>query len=229
MSDILVALGNVFTIGNLAGLIFGTGAGILIGAMPGLSVNMGIALLFPLTFAFQGVGGILMLLGIYCGAIYGGSISAILLKTPGTPASVATTLDGYPMATKLKQPGRALGLSTFGSTFGGIFSAICLIIFSPMLASVALKFSKPEYFALAVFGLSIITSVSSGSILKGLLGGFIGLFIATIGFLLNRSSDLLDCAFCFWFYISSGRYFFRTDSDRTVCFFSGSSERGGLL
>ena len=181
MSDILVALGNVFTIGNLAGLIFGTGAGILIGAMPGLSVNMGIALLFPLTFAFQGVGGILMLLGIYCGAIYGGSISAILLKTPGTPASVATTLDGYPMATKLKQPGRALGLSTFGSTFGGIFSAICLIIFSPMLASVALKFSKPEYFALAVFGLSIITSVSSGSILKGLLGGFIGLFIATIG------------------------------------------------
>ena len=146
MSDILVALGNVFTIGNLAGLIFGTGAGILIGAMPGLSVNMGIALLFPLTFAFQGVGGILMLLGIYCGAIYGGSISAILLKTPGTPASVATTLDGYPMATKLKQPGRALGLSTFGSTFGGIFSAICLIIFSPMLASVALKFSKPEYF-----------------------------------------------------------------------------------
>ena len=140
MSDILVALGNVFTIGNLAGLIFGTGAGILIGAMPGLSVNMGIALLFPLTFAFQGVGGILM-------------------KTPGTPASVATTLDGYPMATKLKQPGPALGLSTFGSTFGGIFSAICLIIFSPMLASVALKFSKPEYFALAVFGLSIITSV----------------------------------------------------------------------
>ena len=97
MSDILVALGNVFTIGNLAGLIFGTGAGILIGAMPGLSVNMGIALLFPLTFAFQGVGGILMLLGIYCGAIYGGSISAILLKTPGTPASVATTLDGYPI------------------------------------------------------------------------------------------------------------------------------------
>ena len=181
MADIMTALGNVFTVTNLLGLVFGTGAGILIGAMPGLSVNMGIALLFPLTFAFQGVGGILMLLGIYCGAIYGGSISAILLKTPGTPASVATTLDGYPMATKLKQPGRALGLSTFGSTFGGVFSAICLIIFSPLLASVALKFSKPEYFALAIFGLSIITSVSSGSIAKGLLGGFIGLFIATIG------------------------------------------------
>lgn len=122
-----------------------------------------------------------MLLGIYCGAIYGGSISAILLRTPGTPASVATTLDGYPMATKLGQPGRALGLSTMGSAFGGIFSAICLIILSPLLARVALQFSKPEYFALAVFGISIITSVSSGSIIKGLLGGVIGLFIATIG------------------------------------------------
>lgn len=181
MQDILTALTNIFTVGNLFGLIFGTAVGILIGALPGLSVNMGIALLFPLTFSFQGVGGILMLLGIYCGAIYGGSISAILLRTPGTPASVATTLDGYPMATKLGQPGRALGLSTMGSTFGGIFSAICLIIFSPLLAKVALQFSKPEYFALAVFGISIITSVSSGSIIKGIMGGVIGLFIATIG------------------------------------------------
>lgn len=181
MQDILTALTNIFTIGNLIGLIFGTAVGILIGALPGLSVNMGIALLFPLTFAFQGIGGILMLLGIYCGAIYGGSISAILLRTPGTPASVATTLDGYPMANKMGQPGRALGLSTMGSTFGGIFSAICLIIFSPLLAKVALQFSKPEYFALAVFGISIITSVSSGSIIKGIMGGVIGLFIATIG------------------------------------------------
>lgn len=181
MQDIITALSNVFVPMNIIGLIFGTGVGIIIGAMPGLSVNMGIALLFPLTFAFQGVGGILMLLGIYCGAIYGGSISAILLKTPGTPASVATTLDGYPMAVKLGQPGRALGLSTFGSVFGGIFSAVCLIILSPLLAKVALQFSKPEYFALAVFGISIITSVSSGSMIKGVMGGVIGLFIAAIG------------------------------------------------
>ena len=181
MGDILAALNNVFGLQKILGLILGTGVGILIGALPGLSVNMGIALLFPLTFSFQGVGGILMLLGIYCGAIYGGSISAILLRTPGTPASVATTLDGYPMAVKLGQPGRALGLSTFGSTFGGIFSAICLIILSPILAKVALQFSKPEYFALAMFGISIITSVSSGSIIKGMIGGLLGLFIATIG------------------------------------------------
>lgn len=181
MSDILTALGMILLPMNLLALVFGTGVGIVIGALPGLSVNMGLALLFPLTFSFQGVGGIIMLLGIYCGAIYGGSISAILLKTPGTPASVATTLDGYPMAIKHNQPGRALGLSTFASTFGGVFSTICLIVLAPQLAKVALQFSKPEYFALAIFGISIITSVSSGSVLKGLIGGLLGLFIATIG------------------------------------------------
>ena len=136
MDLIYEALRNIFIPINILGLIFGTGAGIVIGALPGLSVNMGIALLFPLSFAFSGVGGILMLLGIYCGAIYGGSVSAILLRTPGTPASAATTLDGYPMAVKYGQPGRALGLSTMGSMFGGIFSAVCLIVFSPQLAKV---------------------------------------------------------------------------------------------
>jgi putative tricarboxylic transport membrane protein len=166
---------------SFACLVFGVWVGIMFGAMPGLSVNMGLALLLPLAFAFKGISGILMLLGIYCGAIYGGSISAILLKTPGTPASVATTLDGYPLATKLHQPGRALGISTMASTFGGIFSTVCLIIMAPLLAKVALQFSKPEYFALAVFGLSIITSVSSGNVIKGVMGGVVGLFLATIG------------------------------------------------
>lgn len=85
------------------------------------------------------------------------------------------------MATKLGQPGRALGLSTLASTFGGIFSTICLILLAPQLAKVALQFSKPEYFALAIFGLSIITSVSSGSVIKGIMGGLIGLFLATVG------------------------------------------------
>lgn len=109
MADVLTALGMVTEPSSLLCLIFGVGVGIMFGAMPGLSVNMGLALLLPLAFAFKGMSGILMLLGIYCGAIYGGSISAILLKTPGTPASVATTLDGYPMATQLHQPGRRWG------------------------------------------------------------------------------------------------------------------------
>lgn len=181
MADILAALGMVAEPFSLACLVFGVWVGIMFGAMPGLSVNMGLALLLPLAFAFKGIAGILMLLGIYCGAIYGGSISAILLKTPGTPASVATTLDGYPLATKLHQPGRALGISTMASTFGGIFSTVCLVIMAPLLAKVALQFSKPEYFALAVFGLSIITSVSSGNVIKGVMGGLVGLFLATIG------------------------------------------------
>ena len=92
MVDIMSALNMIFVPMNLLGLFFGVLVGIAFGCMPGLSVNMGLALLFPLAFTFHGIGGILMLLGIYCGAIYGGSISAILLKTPGTPASVATTL-----------------------------------------------------------------------------------------------------------------------------------------
>ncbi|MCQ2359153.1 MAG: tripartite tricarboxylate transporter permease [Phascolarctobacterium sp.] len=181
MADVLSALGMVLVPMNLLVLVAGVIVGIAFGCMPGLSVNMGLALLFPLAFTIKGIGGILMLLGIYCGAIYGGSISAILLKTPGTPASVATTLDGYPMATKLHQPGRALGLSTMASTFGGVFSTICLILLAPQLAKVALQFSKPEYFALAIFGLSIITSVSSGSVVKGIMGGLFGLFLATVG------------------------------------------------
>ncbi len=181
MIDVMTALQMIMQLDNLLGLCFGVLVGIAFGCMPGLSVNMGLALLFPLAFSFKGIGGILMLLGIYCGAIYGGSISAILLNTPGTPASVATTLDGYPMATKLRQPGRALGLSTAASTFGGIFSTVCLILLAPQLAKFALQFSKPEYFALAVFGLSIITSVSSGSVIKGIIGGLGGLFLATIG------------------------------------------------
>lgn len=181
MVDLLTALEMILVPINFLGLIFGVLVGIAFGCMPGLSVNMGLALLFPLAFSFHGIGGILMLLGIYCGAIYGGSISAILLKTPGTPASVATTLDGYPMATQMGQPGRALGLSTMASTFGGVFSTVCLILLAPQLAKIALQFSKPEYFALAIFGLSIITSVSSGSVIKGIMGGLLGLFLATVG------------------------------------------------
>ncbi len=181
MDAIIAAFSQVFSIYNFLLLVLGTVVGIFIGAMPGLSVNMGLALLFPITFTVGGLGGIIMLLGIYCGAIYGGSITAILLKTPGTPASAATTLDGYPMAIINGQPGRALSISTTASTFGGVFSVVCLILFAPMLAKIALQFSKPEYFALAVFGISMVTSVSSGSVLKGIVGCIVGLWIATIG------------------------------------------------
>lgn len=180
MSDLLAAAYAVFSFNALLMIFLGTLAGVIIGALPGLTVNMGIALLMPLTFTFQGMTGILMLLGVYCGAIYGGSITAILINTPGTPASAATILDGYPLALK-GEAGRALGLSTTSSFVGGIFSAVCLMLISPLLAKVAVGLSAPEYFALAIFGISIITSVSSNSIVKGLMGGCLGLFIASIG------------------------------------------------
>ncbi|AJY47465.1 tripartite tricarboxylate transporter permease [Martelella endophytica] len=180
MHDILQAAAIVFSWQALLVTFLGALAGIIIGSLPGLTVNMGIALLMPLTFTFDGMEGILMLLGVYCGAIYGGSISAILINTPGTPASAATVLDGYPMTLK-GEAGRALGLSTASSMFGGLFSALALVIIAPQLAKVATGLSAPDYFALGVFGISIITSVSSHSVIKGLMGGAVGLFIATIG------------------------------------------------
>ena len=181
MEYVLAAIQNVFLPMNLLAVFIGTFAGIVIGALPGLSTVMGLSILLPFTLSFSGMGGMYMLLGVFCGGIYGGSISAILLNTPGTSASAATALDGYPMANKLGQPGRALGISTLASLFGGLFSAICLCIFAPMLAKVALKFSAQEYFALAVFGISIVAGLTGKSVIKGVIGGVIGLLLATIG------------------------------------------------
>lgn len=180
MNYLVEALGNVFSLNVLLNMILGTAAGICIGALPGLTATMGVALLLPLTFGMETTQGILMLLGIYCGAIYGGSITAVLLHTPGTPASAATAIDGYEMA-KQGQGGRALGIVTFSSYIGGLVSVACLILISPQLAKLALRFSSAEFFLLAVFGLCIIGNISGKSIEKGLICGCIGVLVATIG------------------------------------------------
>lgn len=180
MNYFVEALGNVFSWNVLLNMILGTAAGICIGALPGLTATMGVALLLPLTFGMETTQGILMLLGIYCGAIYGGSITAVLLHTPGTPASAATALDGYEMAKK-GEGGRALGIVTISSYIGGLVSVACLILISPQLAKLALKFSSAEFFLLAVFGLCIIGNISGKSIEKGLICGCIGVLVATIG------------------------------------------------
>lgn len=169
----------VFTPGVLLVISLGVVGGIIIGAIPGLTATMGVALLIPMTFSMSPVSGLSMLMGIYVGAIYGGCISAILLKTPGTPSSAATTLDGYPMAQK-GQAGKALGMATFASGVGGLFSAIILITLAPQLAKVALMFGPADYFALALFGLTIIASLST-NILQGLIIGFVGMLLSTIG------------------------------------------------
>lgn len=165
---------------NFLIIIFSTTLGIVIGSMPGLSAAMGVALLIPLTFTMEPASGLIMLLGIYVGAIFGGSISAILISTPGTPAASATLIEGYEM-TKKGQGGKALKTAAFASFVGGILSAVSLYFFAPMLAQLALKFGSAEYFWLAIFGLTIIAGVSSGSMLKGLLAGAFGLVLATIG------------------------------------------------
>lgn len=180
MDAFLQAAALVFTPTSLIYMFLGVFFGILCGAMPGLSAVMAVSILLPFTFSLD-QAGIMMLLGTFCGAIYGGSITAILINTPGTANSAATCLDGYPMATKLGQPGRALSISTMASTFGGLFSACALLFTAPLLSKIALNFGVPEMFALGVFGLSIVTAVSSHSIIKGLIGAILGLLLGTVG------------------------------------------------
>lgn len=172
--------GTVLSGYNFIALVLGSFFGIIIGAIPGLTATMGIALLVPFTFGMTPITGIVMLLGIYTGAIYGGGIASILIKTPGTPAAMATTFDGYPMAQK-GLAGKAIGVATISSGVGGTFTAVCLAFFAPILANFALRFSAPEYFALAVFGLSVTITLSGRSPVKGFISGTLGLLIAMVG------------------------------------------------
>lgn len=161
-------------------LFLGVAGGIFAGALPGLTATMSVALVLPLTFGMPPAAGILLLIGVYKGAIKGSAIPSILLKTPGTPASAATVMDGYEFA-KRGEAGRALGISTTSSTLGGLISCVVVILVAPQLATFALRFSSPEFFLLAVFGLTIIASVSGKNMAKGVLVGFLGMLISMIG------------------------------------------------
>lgn len=164
----------------LLAIFIGVTGGITIGSLPGLTATMGVALLVPFTFGRPPVESLAMLLGIYCGGMYGGSISAILIRTPGTPAAAATVLEGYPMGQR-GEAGRALAMALFASFSGGMIGALIMTFLSPFVAGVALEFSYVEYFALALFGLSVIISISGTSIVKGIMSGFFGLLLSTIG------------------------------------------------
>ena len=160
--------------------LIGTAVGIVVGALPGLTSTMGVALAVPLTYGMDPASGFAMLCGIYCGSVYGGAITAILINTPGTPAGAATTLDGYPMA----QQGRAveaLGLAVVSSFLGGLFSVLVLSLCAPALAKVALSFGPAEYFSVMIFGITIISSISGKSMSKGLFAGLLGMFLGCIG------------------------------------------------
>jgi putative tricarboxylic transport membrane protein len=165
---------------NIILLLASTSLGITIGCLPGLSAAMGVALLLPVTFGMDPATGLIVLGGIYCGAIFGGSISAILIHTPGTPASAATAIEGYEL-TKRGMAAKALAVACFASFCGGLLSCVSLYFFSPFLAELAMKFKSPEYFWLSIFGLTIIAGVSGKSLLKGFISGILGLLISTIG------------------------------------------------
>jgi len=180
----LVMLGDAFasllTIGTVFNVAWATLLGIVIGALPGLTATMGVALMTTLTYRMQPDAAIQILICIYVGAIYGGSRSAILLNIPGTPASACSTLDGYPLARR-GEAGRAMGVSTSGSWLGTLVGTAMVALLTPALGEMALSFGSYEFFWIALFGIVIAGTLSGGDALKGYLAGFLGLFVSTIG------------------------------------------------
>lgn len=180
MGEITLGFLSVLNLPILGLIFIGVFMGIIIGAIPGLSVTMGVALFLPLTFGMEPVAGLALLCGLYIGGTSGGLISAILLKMPGTAASVATTFDGHPMAAK-GEAGKALGVGIVVSFLGGLISYIILMLLAPFIAKFALKFGPYEYFAIGVFSLTMIVSLSSGSLVKGIISGMLGMAFALVG------------------------------------------------
>ena len=180
LDNMMLGLSTVFLPSNIAAILVGTVIGLLIGALPGLSATMAIAILVPITFAFPPETGISMLAALYLSAMYGGSIAAILIRTPGTPAAAATVLDGYPMAQQGKA-GRALSISLGASFIGGLISSIGLLTVAPLLGRVALEFGPVEIAAVAILGMTIIASLSQESTIKGLIAGAAGLMLSMVG------------------------------------------------
>lgn len=174
------ALSNVLTFGPLTAMIGATLLGVFIGALPGLNPVMAIALLLPLTYSMDPLVALAMVAGIYNGSMYGGAIPAILLRIPGTPASIATTFDGFPMADK-GEAAKALKIACWSSAIGGIASAIALMTVGPLLARVTLFFCPAEYFWIAIFGMASVGVMVGSDPIKGIMAAVLGLLIGTVG------------------------------------------------
>lgn len=178
--DLLLGFSIAFTPTNLLFAFVGVLLGTIIGALPGIGPSAGVAVLLPVTFGMPPVTAMIMLAGIYYGAMYGGTITSVLINTPGESASVMTTLDGYQMALR-GRAGAALGMAAIGSFIAGTVSVVLLMIAAPPLADFAVTFGPPEYFALMVLGLTTLASLTGDSMLKGLLMAVVGLILGTIG------------------------------------------------
>ena len=180
LEHILPASGLLFTLENILWINIGVFIGSVFAAIPGLSVILCVILFLPVTYSMTAIPGMMFLLGIYCAGGYGGSVSAILINTPGTPHAAATMLDGHP----LSEQGRtkaALKIALYASTFGGVFSALMLLFLGPQVAKVAAQLGTAEYFMVCLFGLTIIAGVSGKSMIKGIISACLGLLIACVG------------------------------------------------
>ncbi len=179
MVELLQSLNQVLTFPVFGLALLGTVIGIIIGALPGLTAVMAVVIMLPLTYTMTPQEAFALLLPTFSGAIFGGSLGAILLNIPGTGAAIMTTFDGYPMSCR-GEAGQAIGLAVIFSFIGGIFSAIFLTFFSPIIAKLALRFGAHEFFAVAFFGLGVIAYISD-SMVMGMISGTLGLLIATVG------------------------------------------------
>ena len=177
---IVPATGLLFTLENILWINIGVFVGSVFAAIPGLSVILCVILFLPVTYTMTAIPGMMFLLGIYCAGGYGGSVSAILINTPGTPHAAATMLDGHPLSRQGRTKA-ALKIALYASTFGGVFSALMLLFLGPQVAKIAAQLGTAEYFMVCVFGLTIIAGVSGKSIIRGLVSACLGLLISCMG------------------------------------------------
>ena len=180
LNTLMTGLQIVLTPSTFILIFAGTVVGVIFGALPGVSASMAVALALPFAYSMNGVVAIAFLCSVYCASITGGGITAILFKIPGTPSSAPTTFDGYPMAQR-GEAGKALGYSLVASAIGGLIAAFAMAIISTPLAAVALQFGPGELFAVSMLGLSVLTCLDNGNVVKTLISGLLGLFLATIG------------------------------------------------
>ncbi|MCG8481371.1 MAG: tripartite tricarboxylate transporter permease [Spirochaetales bacterium] len=180
IDQLTVVLREVLTIHVLGFMLLGVTGGMAIGALPGLTATMGVAILVPFTFSLPPLPALVLLVGIYVGAIQGGSIPAVMIRTPGTPAAAATSFDGYPLSLAGRAE-EALSVALFASFFGGLFGTVVLAAAAPVVSRFALRFGPAEYTTFGLFGLSMIVSISGRSLLKGCIAAVFGLILASIG------------------------------------------------
>ncbi len=181
LNDILIGIATALTLSNILWVAFGCLAGTLIGMMPGLGPITAIALMIPVSYSLDPAGGLIMMAGVYYGAVFGGSTSSILINAPGVASTVATSFDGYPMA-RSGQAGKALAIAAYASFFGGTVGALILLVFASSLASIAVHIQSAEYAALILFAMTcVVVFAQSSERLPSLITLLLGLMLGTVG------------------------------------------------